>query len=285
MNFGFFTRSGDSYQAYGHMILFVQLGEAHYSDPAHTWLVDVAPGPPVPMLPMPLTDDPENVMQNSTPSEFNRLTRGFAPNSGILPPSSDAVTVDQDQDQGTAPYSADQAQQVRDAHALWQVEYRPPGADAKYMIVYQFSEQEFTSLDYNVQHYAKMFKPFEDVFSDDVIAMRFVLAQDVDDVNSADHTNGVNGNGNGTATATTTTLPITKRSVQRLTLFRGIFKRRLGEKLLEKIECKSEEDRVAILRKYFEIDIADEDIAHIKDRDAAFEKKKKPLPKEVEDML
>ncbi|KAL5488452.1 hypothetical protein ACEPAI_6570 [Sanghuangporus weigelae] len=249
MNFGFFVGGKEAYQAYGHMILFVQLGEGQGTDPAHTWIVDCAPGPPCPTLPIPLSDDPTNVLQHSVPGELNRLTRGFAVASSILPPGPDAQ------------YSPEQAAQVNDAHALWQMEYLPLGK-SEFMVLYQFSEQEFTALDFNVHHYAKMFKPFEDIFSDDVVGARFALSE----------------------SATDSGLPVTKRSLEKYTLFRGVFKRRLGDKLLEKIVCESEEDRVNVLRNYFGITIADKDIAHIQKTEARWEKKKATTP-ETDELL
>ncbi|EJD00744.1 cysteine proteinase [Fomitiporia mediterranea MF3/22] len=238
MNFGFFTGGGADYQAYGHMILFVQLGEGQGTDPAHTWVIDCAPGPPVPMLPIPLSDDSENVIQATVPGEYNRLTRGFSSASGLIPPGPGA------------PYSPEQVAQINDIHALWQVEYRGSGKATDYTIVYQFSEQEFTTLDYNVHHYAKMHKPFEDVFSYDVVCAKFTLGDD------------------------DSGRRITERQLERWTLFRGVFKRRLGNELLEKIECSSEEDRVNVLRRYFGITIEDKDIVHIKGTAASWEKMK-----------
>ena len=244
MNFGFFVGATEMYRAYGHMILFVQLGEGQGTDPAHTWVVDCAPGPPSPTLPIALSDDPSNVLQHSIPGELNRITRGFAPASGILPPGPDAT------------YSAEEAAQVHDAHALWQMEYRSLG-ESHFKVVYQFSEQEFVPLDYNVHHYAKMFKPFEDIFSDDVVGAMFALSE-------SDADSG---------------LPVTRRSLEKYSLFRGVFKRRLGDKLLEQVVCQSEADRVNVLRKYFGITIEDKDIVHIQKTEACWEKKKPTSPK------
>lgn len=250
MNFGIFGNGEDSYQAYGHMILFVQLGEGQGTDPAHTWVVDCAPGPPVPMHPFPLSADPENVIPHAMPPETTRLTRGFSPASSLVAPG--AATA----------YDAKQAAEIFDAHALWQVEYcQGPGTPmSEYRIVYQFMEQEFQFSDYNVQHYAKMFKPNEDVFSDDVVCMRYALADD-----SAE-------------------LPVTERPLLRFTLFRGVFKKRLGNEVLEKIVCKTEADRIEVLRKYFGVTLEDADAVHIKGRSASIEKAL-PMTPELEALI
>ena len=250
MNFGFFVHGEPSYQAYAHMVLFVQLGEGQGTDPAHTWFADVAPGPPVPLGAIPLSDDPRNVVQNATPDEDNRLTRGFSPSSSLEPPSSSV-------------YSPEQAKAVSESHALWQMEYRSPGKK-DYQILYQFFEQEFTPIDYNVHHYAKMFKPHEDVFSDDVILFRYVLADE-----------GEEG---------AEKKKITERHLARLALFRGVLKKRVGEKVVLRIDCKSEKERLNLIREHFGIKVTEEDLIHIKGRTAAFENKLEITP-EIDELL
>ncbi|KAI5117490.1 hypothetical protein M0805_009551, partial [Coniferiporia weirii] len=77
MNTVFHLDTAPSYAAYGHMILFVQLGTEDSDtagNGARTWLVDVAPGPQSPLLPMPLSNDPDNIIANATPEQENRLT-------------------------------------------------------------------------------------------------------------------------------------------------------------------------------------------------------------------
>ena len=154
MNFAFFTGTGEAYAAYGHMVLFVQLGEGQGTDPAHTWLVDCAPGPPSPSLPMPLSDDPDNIQQNWVPGEYNRITRGFAQSSSIISPVPAPGTDLNGASVYTSAYTADQAKDVWDAHALWQMEYKGAGKASEFKIIYQFSEQEFLPVDERTGCYA-----------------------------------------------------------------------------------------------------------------------------------
>ncbi|THH05931.1 hypothetical protein EW145_g4442 [Phellinidium pouzarii] len=237
MNHGFFGNGPPAYAAYGHMMLFVQLGEGYGTDPAHTWVVDVAPGPPAPMLPMPLSADPQNIVRGASPGEVNRLTRGFSPQSSLVLP-----------DAPGSPYSPNQAARVVDEHALWQVEYCGGAGSPtpEFKPVYQFMEQEFSLLDYAVQHYTKMYKPFEDIFWDDIVCARYVLADE--------HEEGAERR------------KITERTLAKLGLFRGVVKKRIGFRELERVVLKSESERVVALKKYFDVNIEEKDIVHIEGR-------------------
>lgn len=252
MNFGYFTGGEPSYAAFGHMVLLVQLGPGHAVDPAHTWLVDVAPGPPAPVFPMPLSVDPANILPGATAGERHRFTRGFSPKSSLVYPGS-----------AEASYATEQAASIDDHHALWQVEYDagPDTPRPGFGVIYQFGEQEYDNVDFMVQHYAKMFKPHEDVFWDDVVAFNYFLADE-----------GEPG---------AQERKITERPLGKYSLFRGVVKKRFGMKVLEQVSIKSEEERVAALKKYFGITVEVKSIAHIKGRDASLAKMQK-LPPEME---
>ncbi|KAI5120716.1 hypothetical protein M0805_006423 [Coniferiporia weirii] len=255
MNFGFFGDGKPVYSAYGHMVLFVQLGEGHGIDPAHTWVVDVAPGPLISMLPTPLSADPQNVVPGATPGEVSRLTRGFSPQSSLVLPGSDAGA-----------YSTEQAAHVDEAHSLWQLEYRGGAGTPvpEFVAIYQFMEEEFFPVDYAVYHYTKMYKPFEDIFWDDIVNTRYVLGDE-----------GEEG---------AESRKITERPLSKLTLFRGVVKKRFGYKVLDRIVLKSEEERVAALQKYFGVTVKQEDIVHIEGREAKLGRAQE-LPAEVEKFI
>lgn len=202
---------------------------------------------------MPLSDDPKNVLVQggsgeNEEEEVFRLTKAFHPESSLV--------VDQN---GTVPI----------AHAVWQVDYHERGSKldsdvdpiSEFVAIYQFSEEEFTRADFAVHHYMLMNKPSADIFSDDIVAARYVTLEPAAK-NRDDNSDDV------------LELPIEKR-----TMFRGVVKRRkLGAREeLETIKLTSEAHRVECLRKYFDIMVEEGDIEHIKNRSSALDRVQ-PIP-------
>ncbi|KAI5114730.1 hypothetical protein M0805_000677 [Coniferiporia weirii] len=207
---------------------------------------------------MPLSNDPDNIIANATPEQENRLTRTPHPESSL---ESSMASKRSQSNLGTAGIPSARAD-TPDAHAMWQLEYRARGdSSPAFKPVYQFTEQEYFPPDFAAMHFTKMHRPYDDVFWDDVVAVRYVVAESMgdEDDNGLAHRTEEDG----------CVSSAVERPLVRVSMFRGVIRWRVGGRVLRSLELNSEEERVEALEKFFGTIVAREDIKHILGQPAA----------------
>ncbi|GLB33556.1 putative N-acetyltransferase [Lyophyllum shimeji] len=212
------------YTAFSHMIIFVQPG----ADSNETYLVDVGCGGSGLTRPILLSDAEDNVVIGTTPTEMHRLRRGAHP-----------------------------ASRLASSERLWHLDILQIKDDvrqAKWRVVYAFSEEEYFPTDYESANFAVCRRPQPGgLFWKNIVCSKHFWL-DSHEVGASD--GGVDKS-------------IMTRYMGRLGMEGRTVRRHVGSQSEVIRTMATETERTAALRELFGIDLSPEDLEHVRGRDAA----------------